>query len=115
MVPEPMVVGGCTFNRWRYATWPFVSAGVEDRGFRVAARIWPIVLFGFLDVDRSLVEFSRQDRSVLIPWKAIRSVELRRSNEVELILADGWRLRFGTPSEPLGWLVGHVGVRLTGA
>lgn len=115
MARESMIVGGCTFNRWRYATWPLVSAGVEDRGFRVGARVWPILLFGFFDVDRSLIEFSRDDRSVLIPWKSIQGVELRRPNEVSLTMVDGWRFRFGTISEPLERLFAESQAHLSGS
>lgn len=100
-----MLVGGSTFNRWKYATWPLVSAGVEARGFRVGARAWAILRFGFLGVDRSLVEFSRADRSVLIPWQSVQRLELRRPNELTLTLVSGWTFRFGTMSEPLGRLV----------
>lgn len=102
---EAMVVGGCTFNRWRYATWPLVSAGVEDRGFRVGARLWPILRFGFFDANPSLIEFSRETRSVLIPWESVREVELRRSNLLSLTMVDGWTLRFDTIAEPVTRLV----------
>lgn len=51
-MPEPMIVGGCSLNGWRYATWLLKSVGVEDRRFRIAARLWPILAFGLLDPDR---------------------------------------------------------------
>lgn len=107
MTREP-IVGGCTFNRWRYATWPLVWATVEDRGLRIGARLWPVLRFGFLDVDRSLIEFSRQDRSALILWASVRSIELRRPNELELTMVDGWNLKFGSMSAPLHRLVAEA-------
>ncbi|MCB2177092.1 MAG: hypothetical protein KQH57_14865 [Actinomycetales bacterium] len=110
-----MIVGGCTFNRWRYASWPLVSAGAEDHGFRVGARLWPILLFGFLDVDRSLIEPHRESRSVLIPWESVRGVELRRPNVLSLTLLDGWRLRFGTISGPLDGLADEARAHLPGS
>ncbi len=112
---ESMIVGGCTFNRWRYATWPLVSAGVEDRGFRVGTRFWPILLFGFIDVDRSLIESRRESRSVLIPWTSVREVELRRANALSLTLVDGWTLRFGTISKPLDRLADQAHTHLPGS
>lgn len=113
-MPEPMTVGGCTFNGWRYATWPLVSAGVEDRGFRVAARVWPILAFGFLDADRALIERDRETRSVLVPWENVREIRLRRHNDLSLRLVDGWRLRFFTPSEPLDELAARAHAYLAG-
>lgn len=112
---EAMVVGGCTFSGWRYATWPLVSAGVEDQGLRVGARTWPILRFGFFDADRSLIEFSRESRSVLIPWTSVRGVELRRPNSLSLTMVDGWKLGFGTISEPLSWLVEEARAYLPGS
>lgn len=97
------IVGGCTFNRWRCATWPLVSARVEERGFRVRARS-AILRFGFVDVDRSLIEFCRESRSVVIPWRSVRRVELRRQRALSLTLVDGWVLTFGTISESLDGL-----------
>ena len=112
---EAMVVGGCTFRGWRYATWPLVSAGVEDQGFRVGARAWPILRFGFFDADQSLIEFSRESRSVLIPWTSVREVELRRPNSLSLAMLDGWKLGFETHSEPLSGLVEEARAHLAGS
>lgn len=110
---EAMVVGGCTFNRWRKATWPLVSAGVEDGGFRVGARVWPILLFGFFDV-RSLIQLSRADCSVLIPWESVRRVELRRPNQLLLTMVNGWTFRFGSGSESLNRMFEDAQSHLSG-
>lgn len=115
MARESTIVGGCTFNRWRYATSPLVSAGVEDRGFRVSTRIWPVLLFGFFGVDRSLIEFSREDRSVLILWKGVRGIELRRPNALSLTMVDGWKLGFDTVAEPLSGLVAEAQAHVSGS
>ena len=115
MAREPMVVGGCTFNRWKYATSPLVSAGVEDRGVRIGARFWPVLQFGFLGVDRSLVEFSPEGDLVLIPWRSIREVRSRRSNQLTVILLDGWTLRFDSGPRRLDALIGEARVHLSGS
>ncbi|NCT90482.1 hypothetical protein GXB85_05905 [Cellulomonas sp. APG4] len=115
MTHERTVHGGCTFNRWRYATWPLVWARVEEHGFRFGARIWPVLWFGLLDIDRSLVDLSRKDRSALIPWTGVRRVELRRPNELELVMVDGWKLRFATVAVPLHPLVAEAHSRLVGS
>lgn len=108
-----VMVGGCTFNRWRYATWPLISVGVDGRGFRVGA-VLPVLLFGFVDADRSLIEFSRSDRSVLIPWKSVREISSRRPTELSMTMVDGWRLRFGTVSEPVHGLVEEARAHMSG-
>lgn len=114
MKRESMIVGGCTFNRWRYATWPLVSAGVEERGFRVGARAWPILRFGFFDVSRSLIQFSREDRSVLIPWESVRRIELRRPRQLLLTMVNGWTFRFSSNSESLKGMVEEAQSHLSG-
>lgn len=110
---ESTIVGGGTFPGLRYATWPLISIGVEDGGVRVGSRFWPVLLFGFLDVDRSLVELRRAERAVLIPWSSIRSAVLRRPNALTLTMTDGWRFGFGS-SGSLERFVEDVRARLSG-
>ncbi len=112
MARESTIVGGGTFNWWWYATWPLISAGVADRGLRVGARFWPILVVGFAGADPRLIELSRADRSALIPWTSIREITLRRSNLLRLTLVDGWRFTFDTIGEPLDGLVEAAQARM---